>query len=103
VFLIDEFKELLLATNYNNFKDFRNRVLEKAIDEINFYTDLDVSYETITKGRKVIAVKIYIKKKEMAENLQAYRNTIAEINKRNNQISGQISMFDKYIEVLKDE
>ena len=103
VFLIDEFKELLLATNYNNFKDLRNRVLEKAIDEINFYTDLDVSYETITKGRKVIAVKIYIKKKEMAENLQAYRNTIAEINKRNNQISGQISMFDKYIEVLKDE
>lgn len=103
VFLIDEFKELLLATNYNNFKDFRNRVLEKAIDEINFYTDLDVSYETITKGRKVIAVKIYIKKKEMAENLKAYRNTIAEINKRNNQISGQISMFDKYIEVLKDE
>ena len=39
----------------------------------------------------------------MAENLQAYRNTIADINKRNNQISGQISMFDKYIEVLKDE
>lgn len=100
---IDELKELLCATNYVNFKDFRNRVLERAIDEINFYTDINVSYDTETKGRKVIAIQFHIKKKESLDNYASYLNTIEEINKRNKQVKGQMSLFDKKEEDFRDE
>lgn len=102
-FEIENFKKMMNASHYTNFKDFRNRVLDRAFEEVNKYTDLAVDYEPIKKGRKVIAIKIVIKKKAKKENAIAYRNTIEEINKRNNQIAGQISMFDRLIEVLDEE
>lgn len=95
---IDELKTMLLASHYTNFKDFRNRVLDKAIAEINYYTDLNVSYETIKKGRKVEAVNFIIDRKERFDGYLAYRNTINDINKKNKQIKGQISLFDKQME-----
>lgn len=55
-FQIDELKHLLMVDNvksYANFKDFRKYVLDKAIDEINEYTDIQVQYKTIKKGRRV--------------------------------------------------
>lgn len=52
-FNIDNLKELLFCTNYTNYKDFRKRVLEKAIKEINTYTELNVEYNTIYKGKKL--------------------------------------------------
>lgn len=95
---IDALKETLLATHYTNFKDFRNRVLEKAITEINYYTDLEVSYEPIKKGRRVEAISFSIKRKTSYEGYLAYRNTIEDINRKNKQIDGQIGMFDKSME-----
>lgn len=98
VLKIDSLKETLLATHYPNFKDFRNRVLDKAIKEINHYTDLDVEYEPIKKGRRVEAIKFTIKRKSGYEGFLAYRNTIEDINRKNKQIDGQIGMFDKSTE-----
>lgn len=45
------------------YPDFRRKVLEIAQREINEYTDLNVLFEPITKGRKTIAIYIHIKKK----------------------------------------
>lgn len=45
------------------YPDFRRKVLEIAQREINEYTDLNVSFEPITKGRKTIAIYIHIKKR----------------------------------------
>ena len=87
-----------MATHYKNFKDFRIRVLDKAVEEINYYTDITVNYEPITKGRKVVSVKFTIRTKKSMDGYLAYRNTIDEINKRNKQIKGQISIFDKEVE-----
>lgn len=101
-FAIEEFKVLMNASHYTNFKDFRVRVLERAFEEVNWFTDLDVSYEPVKKGRKVVAIKIFIKKKAKKENLIAYRNTIEAINRRNNQIAGQISLLDNVIEGLNE-
>lgn len=62
-FDIDELKKQLAAANYVNFKDFRRYVLEVATKEINLYTDIEVNWEPIYKGRKVIQVKFYIKQR----------------------------------------
>lgn len=102
-FDIDELKYLLSAEHYTNFKDFRTRVLEVAIKDINLYTDLSVSYDVIKRGRKVVKVKFNIKRKPALERLQGYYKTIDVINKRNNQIQGQISMFDRTAEEIENE
>lgn len=49
------------------YPDFRRRVLEIAQKEINKYTDLDVYFESITKGRKVIKIRIHISEKSSIE------------------------------------
>ena len=63
-FNIDELKKQLAAENYINFKDFRRYVLEVATKEINLYTDIEVNWEPIHKGRKVIQVKFTIKQRD---------------------------------------
>ena len=55
-FDIDDLK-MKMAAPYVNFKDFRVYALEKATKEINQYTDLEITWEPINKGRKVIKVK----------------------------------------------
>ena len=92
---IDELKRILQAEKYINYKDFRNRVLEKAVKEINQYTDIEVSYTTENKGRKIIALTLYIKKKEPLEQYISYTNTIEKINEREGQVKGQLSIFDR--------
>ena len=57
--------------SYANFKDFRRFVLEIALREINKYTDLNVSYQTVKKGRKVIRVVFDIAEKQEPELSQA--------------------------------
>lgn len=88
-FDIDDLKSKLGATHYKNFKDFRKKVIEIAIKEINEYTDIDVSWESITKGRKVVRVKFYIKQKD------SWGQYIANI-KATDQIEGQMSIEDYY-------
>lgn len=66
-FDIDELKVLLMVENvksYVNFKDFRRYVLEPAQKEINELTDIFITYETITKGRKVVKIKFDIRTKD---------------------------------------
>ena len=56
-FTPDELKERLDAQNYNKFYDFRRFVLEKAVEEINTYSeDIKVSFEYFYKGK--IATKV---------------------------------------------
>ena len=73
-FAIDELKHILMVENvksYSNFKDVRKNVLEKAITEINELTDINVSYETVLKGRKVEKVVFHVKHKSSVERAMA--------------------------------
>lgn len=84
-FEIDELKHLLMVSNiksYNNFKDFRRFVLEKALQEINRLTDLKISYETITKGRKVVKVKFIIQRKDIMERLATEQTVNSELDQK---------------------
>lgn len=93
-FEVEQLKELLFATNYTNFFDFNKRCLSPAIKEINEYTELNVKYDVIKQGRKVISVKFIIDKKKMVEAYISYKKTIDKIDRDNKTIPGQISFFD---------
>lgn len=86
-FDVQELKKLLGAEHYTNFKDFRKKVIEIAVKEINKYTDIEVSWQPITKGRKVIEVKFFIRTRDTVERLNASGKAVE-------QIENQISMFD---------
>ena len=83
-FDIDELKHLLMVDNvksYSNFKDFRKYVLEKAQSEINELTDINISFEPIFKGRKVVKVKFCIQEKSAFERAKSIAKTNIILNK----------------------
>lgn len=58
------------VNEYKRMYDFKARVLENAIDEINNKTDLKVSYEQVKKGRIIVGFKFTVLeklKKELAK------------------------------------
>ena len=78
---------MLSATNYVNFKDFRKYVLEVATKEINLYTDIEISWQPIKNGKKVVQIYFDIKQRDT---WARYEASIAA----SEQIEGQISIFD---------
>lgn len=66
----DDLKKLLYVENikvYDNFKDFRVKILDKSIAEINSLTDINVFYEIKKEGRKTNSIVFYISKKNIRE------------------------------------
>lgn len=57
----DQLKYLMNCQHYTRWVDFKRRILEPSVEEINNMTRMIVEYETITEGRKVIGVKFYMK------------------------------------------
>lgn len=71
---IDELKKKLMVDDipsYSNYKDFRRRVLEPAQKEINAFTEINISFEPIYQGRKVVKIKFGIVSKNTIEKIQA--------------------------------
>ena len=67
---IDELKQKLMVDtvkSYENYKDFRKKVLEVAQKEINELTDIQIYFEPIIKGRKAEKVKFIITMKSPME------------------------------------
>ena len=89
VFDIDELKRLLMAEHYINFKDFRKKVVEVAVKEINLYTDIEVMWEPVTKGKKVIQIKFDIKQRDV------WGRAMAQ-SRATEQIEGQLCLDDYY-------
>lgn len=60
---LDFLKEIFqLENKYPNVKDFRLRVIDTALKEINESTDLTVSYEPVRQVRKVIGFTFHMQK-----------------------------------------
>lgn len=69
-FDVDELKKLLCVENlksYDNYANFKKKVLEKAKDEINELSDLMIDYIPIKKGNKVVKIKFIIETKKTIE------------------------------------
>ena len=74
IFRLDDLKKLLGVENvksYNRFPDFRRKVLEKAQEEINELTDINIIFEPITKGKKVVDIMFRIVPKSPMERMIA--------------------------------
>lgn len=67
VYGLDELRQLLDCENYTDFRDFRRRVLDVAINDINENSDMNVSYNKKTQGRKVIGLEFVISTKQTIE------------------------------------
>lgn len=56
-------ERLELQDQYTRFFDFKKRILDPSISEINSSTNLDVSWDTEKKGRTVFRINFYIQEK----------------------------------------
>ena len=86
-FDIDELKKKMCCEHYKNFKDFRLRVLEPAVEEINKFTDICIDYDLKKDGRKVSKIVFYFDNKTKDEMFDV--NEAIEI-----ELDGQTSLFD---------
>ena len=86
-FRVDDLKKLLVCEHYERFPDFRRKVIEKAVTEINKYTDIEVDWIPIKKGKKVIEIEFQIKTRGAIEKLIAAQQATEELD-------GQISLYD---------
>src|SRR3990167_9080619 len=70
-FDIELFKKLMgvLPGKYDIFRDFKRRVLDKAIEEVNAYSDLIIISEFIREGRKVKKIRFSLKERPKKKRL----------------------------------
>jgi len=82
---INELRELTgteKIKSYDDFGVFRQKVLSPAIKEINEKTDILLDYQTITEGKKVIAIKFNSKLKEKNTKEQEQVNFLSTKSKK---------------------
>lgn len=103
-------KMLELGTKYPLFADFKKRVIDTAVDQINEYSPLEVKYEQKKTGRKVTHILFSFKEKSKSINHQNeqdkfYKLSDAQINMYGNQLCqlpefSQLAFGNESYEVL---
>lgn len=86
-FDMELFKKLMGVPQgkYDIFRDFKRRVLDKAIDEVNTYSDLIIVAEYVREGRKVARVRFKLKeraKKTRLGNSKALTHTDTDLKEK---------------------
>lgn len=92
-FDMELFKKLMGVPNgmYDIFRDFKRRVLDKAVDEVNTYSDLVIASEYVKEGRKV--VKVRFKLKERPKKMRLGNNALPGAEQGNDIKSRLIAEF----------
>ncbi len=88
-FSLDDIRRMLGAEKYSKYSHFKARVLEPTIEEVNAYSDKQVSYEPLKTGHSVTAIKIRVESKDPAD----VAMITAEIDKNLNQNRQNQIMF----------
>ena len=60
IFPLNELQEAL-GSSYPLYANFAQKVLKPALSDINQYTDIQVDFETIKEGKKVVSIKFIIR------------------------------------------
>lgn len=91
VFKLDYFRNQLgLGVNeYIKMGNFKARVLDLAVDQINRHSDMKVKYEQEKIGRKIVGFKFVFKIKEKYKSINSELNTI--------EIDGFVKLSDRQI------
>lgn len=59
---VSDFRELLeIGEKYQQFRDLRKRVIDPAVRELNQRSELEIKFETISSGRKVVCLAFQFK------------------------------------------
>jgi len=82
IFEIDLLKCLLFAEKYERNNNFKQKVLDIAVREINELTDIWIKYDFIKVGRKFSEVNFTISQKDIGERLTAGAKIEKVINKK---------------------
>lgn len=81
---VDELRRLFKAENlYKNYNDFKKKVILKAQEELNLYTDIKFDFLEIKLGRKVDSIVFFIfknKNQEVPKKSKKIVKTKKEIN-----------------------
>lgn len=77
---LEQLKKSISAEGYQRYPDFRRYILDVAVKEVNEYTDLEISYTPITKGRKVVQIEFCIRTKSTVERAIAQNKAIHELD-----------------------
>lgn len=80
---LDKLKALLNCENEycNQFKVFNDRVLKRVYNEIHKVTDIRYEYETVKKGRSVVAIR-FIYKSKCVDEVEESQNTLEELQEK---------------------
>ena len=57
---LDEFRKILNIKGYEDYTELKRKVILPSIKEINKYTDLDIKFEAIKKGKRTNKLIFYI-------------------------------------------
>lgn len=67
---LDELRRLLDAETYTTYQTFKTRVLIPAVNEINNYSDKNLTYEPLKRGRSVYSIRFTIETKDTLERVK---------------------------------
>lgn len=77
---LSSLKEALQIDGYDTFKDLKRRVIDRSVEEINEFTDLNVSYEPYRRGRSVAGIIFDISRKSSVEEVAVRIKREAELD-----------------------
>lgn len=101
-FSIEELRRITdTEESYQDFRNFDKRVLKQSLEQINQYTNFNVTYEKIKYGRSVQAVQFFIQKKKVADN-PFYKDEQQDVAYLENKESKEHKKKDDFLEVQKN-
>ena len=89
VFSLEELRKALGGETYTEYRDFKRRVLDVAVNEINAHSDKQVSYTTIKQGKSVVAIELSVATKSILERLEIRSHIEHDMG------TDQMSLFDQ--------
>jgi len=95
------------ASKYPIFRDFKKRVLDKSIEEVNAYSDLIVECEVFKDGRQVVKIRFSLKERAKKVRLGASKTITEETDNAsihlNVKLSEEFGLSAEQIEMVLTE
>ncbi|MDN5513168.1 replication initiation protein [Acinetobacter sp.] len=96
------FIEFGLPESYRDLRNLKRRVLKDPIDEINKYTDIDLTYEPIKKGRSVVGFKFTVREKTKHKTITVQGRDPNTVDMFFKMSDSQINMFGNQLSKLPE-
>lgn len=78
-FPLEDLRRMLGAESYSVYREFKLRVLDPATEEINRFSDKNLTWEPVKTGKRVSAIRLLISSKEGMERIKLQDETEREL------------------------